>query len=134
VIFKGEIVFLTLEQVLAINYDQIERYGGSHGLRSVELLESAVFRSGMVFGGKDLYPDVFYKAAALMHSLILNHAFVDGNKRTGMVAGIVFLRVNNCRVELSKSDLIEVALKIGKNEWKIREIAIWLKENSVNVG
>lgn len=88
-------IFLTLEQVLAIHYDQIERYGGSHGVRDLALLESATQRPQASFMGEDLYPDIFKKGAALMHSLILNHPFVDGNKRSGVVSTASFLHYNS---------------------------------------
>src|SRR3990172_10842143 len=88
------IFFITLEQLLTIHEDQIDRYGGSHGIRDLNLLESALFRPQTTFSGEDLYKTIFDKAAALMHSLILNHPFVDGNKRTAVVAAIIFLLQN----------------------------------------
>ncbi len=78
--------YLTAEQVLFLHARLIEETGGSHGIRDVGLLQSAVARPRATFEGEDLYPDVCSKAAALMHSLINNHPFVDGNKRTGTAA------------------------------------------------
>ena len=80
--------YLKLEEVIAIYYDQIERYGGSHGIRDLNLLTSAVYRPQVSFGRKNLYPDIYAKASALMHSIMLNHPFVDGNNRTGITATI----------------------------------------------
>ena len=75
---------LTAEQVLFIHYRLIEETGGIHGIRDIPLLQSAVARPMATFGSDDLYPDIFSKAAALMHSIIKNHPFVDGNKRTSI--------------------------------------------------
>lgn len=76
----------------------IDKTGGSHGVRDLGLLESAVMRPKATFGGEELYSDVFSKAAALMHSLIRNHPFVDGNKRTGIAAAGLFLAQNGVQL------------------------------------
>ena len=73
--------YLSVEQVRALHADQLRLYGGATGLRDKGGLESALARPAMTFAGEDLYEDLASKAAALMHSLVLNHAFVDGNKR-----------------------------------------------------
>ena len=85
---------MKLDEVIAIHHDQIKRYGGSHGIRDLNLLISAVSRPQASFAGKDLYTTVFDKTAALIHSLIMNHPFVDGNKRTAMVSGARTLFIN----------------------------------------
>ena len=84
-------VYLSLEQVLGLHRIQLQRFGGAAGLRDRGLLESALARPQMTFGGEDLYPDIPAKAAALLHSLVANHPFVDGNKRVGAHAGILLL-------------------------------------------
>jgi len=71
------VIFLSFEEVIAIHHDQINRYGGSHGIRDLNLLISAISRPQASFAGKDLYPNLFLKAAALVHSLTLNHSFID---------------------------------------------------------
>jgi death-on-curing protein len=76
--------YLSIEQVRALHADQLRLYGGATGLRDNGALESAVARPAMTFGGEDLYEDLASKASALMHSLVLNHPFVDGNKRIGL--------------------------------------------------
>jgi death-on-curing protein len=85
---------LTPEQVLFIHSRLVTETGGSHGLRDLALLESAVARPRATFDSKELYPDLFTKAAALMDSLIKNHHFLDGNKRTGITATGLFFRIN----------------------------------------
>ena len=89
---------MTVEQVLFLHSRLVEETGGAHGVRDLGLLESAVARPGATFGGEDLYAEVFRKAAALMASLILNHPFVDGNKRTGIAAAALFLARNGCQL------------------------------------
>ena len=124
------IIYLTLEQVLLIHEDQVVRYGGSSGLRDLSLLESAIFRPQSTFGGEDLYQTIFDKVAALMHSLILNHVFVDGNKRTGTASMLVFLELNGYRLKVSQKVLVEAAMNVESKRWNIEEIATWLKKNS----
>lgn len=128
-----KIIFLTLEQALVIHEDQIVRYGGTSGLRDLGLLESAIFRPQSSFGGEDLYSTVFVKAAALAHSLILNHPFIDGNKRTGVVSTLVFLEINGYSFNVIQDQLIEMAFKIATKEFDIEEIADWLKKSSEKV-
>ena len=88
------ILYLSGEQVLRLHAHQIHNFGGSSGLRDRGALEAAVARPRATFGGEDLYADLASKAAALMHSLVMNHPFVDGNKRVGLAACLVFLEAN----------------------------------------
>ena len=85
---------LTAEQVLFIHSRLIDETGGSHGVRDTGLLLSAVERPKSGFGDTELYPDIFAKSAALMESLIKNHPFIDGNKRTAITSSAIFLQVN----------------------------------------
>ncbi|MFN2385718.1 MAG: type II toxin-antitoxin system death-on-curing family toxin [Thermoanaerobaculia bacterium] len=78
--------FLSIEQVLWLHQAQIETFGGSPGVRGRGSLEAAVARPAMTYGGEALYPDLAAKAAAFLHSLVMNHAFIDGNKRVGTAA------------------------------------------------
>lgn len=126
-----QVIYITLEQVLVIHQDQIDRYGGSSGLRELSLLESAVFRPQTTFSGEDLYKSHFDKAAALLHSLVLNHAFIDGNKRTGTVASIVYLKLNGISLAIQESELVEKIALIEKEKWGIEKISQWLEEKEV---
>lgn len=123
-------IYLTLEQILFIHQDQIERYGGSSGLRELSLLESAIFRPQTMFSGKDLYHDFFEKAAALLHSVVMNYAFIDGNKRAGAAAMLVFLELNHVHIFLDNKELEETILKIENEKWKIEQITNWLKNSA----
>ena len=122
-------VFLTLEQLLVIHEDQIERYGGSSGIRDLGLIESALFRPQSTFGGEDLYPSLFEKAAAFMHSILKNHAFVDGNKRTATVSTLVFLALNGKEVKVSQKELVQFAISVENGKLSLEDIASWLEKN-----
>ncbi len=122
--------YLTLEQILFIHEDQIERYGGTSGLRNLELLESAIFRPQSSFDGRDLYENIFEKAASLMLSLIHNHPFVDGNKRTGVVSGLVFLEINGFSLQVQQDELIETALAIATKKLDLEKTQDWIQQHS----
>lgn len=123
-------IYLTLEQVILIHQDQIDRYGGSHGIRDLTLLESAVFRPQSVFAGTDLYLSFFEKTAALFHSLVNNHAFIDGNKRTGTASMLVFLEINGYRLYATQSMLTNFVLLIVEKNLTVIEIGVWLEKYS----
>jgi len=92
----AERVYLTVAEVIAIHHHQIEEYGGAHGLRDQGALESAVFRAQTGY-----YSDLSEEAAALLESLVNNHAFLDGNKRVGFAAAHTFLLVNGFDLDVS---------------------------------
>lgn len=126
-------IFLTLEQLLIIHDDQIERYGGSHGIRDLGLLESALLRPQTTFGGQDLYLTIFHKAASLLHSLLMNHAFVDGNKRTAVTTTLVFLELNGYTLSVSQDPLVQTALQIENKKMTFGQIVSWLKKHSKRI-
>jgi len=123
-------VYLALEQVLELHRLQIQRFGGSAGLRERGGLEAALGRPQMTFAGEDLYPDVESKAAALMHSLVMNHPFVDGNKRTGVAVAELFLNLNGVELEADDDDLVAITLSVARGEVNAEALAIWLRQRS----
>jgi death-on-curing protein len=123
--------YLGPEQVLFLHARLIEETGGGHGLRDLAQLESAVSRPQATFGGQDLYPDLFAKAAALMDSLIRNHPFVDGNKRTGIAAAALFLVQNSYRLTATNAEVEAFVLRVVKGEPDVAEIAGWLQAHSI---
>lgn len=125
--------YLTLEEIVAIHENQINKWGGGYGIRDFGLLASAVARPQATFAGEDLYPDLFLKAAVLMHSIILNHAFSDGNKRTGTVSAARFLYINGYELEVSQRQLVRAARSVEDKKWDIEKIASWLKKNSKKI-
>ncbi|HVT61507.1 MAG TPA: type II toxin-antitoxin system death-on-curing family toxin [Thermoanaerobaculia bacterium] len=123
-------VYLSVEQIVELHAFQIERHGGAAGCRDRGVLESAVARPQATFGGEDLYPDLAAKAAALAHSLVLNHPFVDGNRRVGAHAALVFLRANSITLDLSPAELTELILAIARGEVEAAALAIWIRQRT----
>ena len=122
--------YLTPEQALFIHYRMIEGTGGSHGIRDVTLLQSALARPLATFDKNNLYPDIFSKAAALMHSIIKNHPFVDGNKRTAVTTASLFLLKNGYYLSASNKELERFTLKVAAKDIELQEIAKWFKKYS----
>jgi death-on-curing protein len=122
--------YLTLDIVLVIHEEMVERYGGSQGIKDIGLIQAAVARPQSSFGGEDLYQTIFDKAAVLFHSLMFNHAFVDGNKRTAMVSTARFLSVNRYDLEASQKEFVAFPLKVENQHLSIEEISKWLKRHS----
>ena len=123
--------YLTPEQVLFIHSRLVGETGGSHGVQDLGLLESAVARPKATFDSKDLYPDLFTKAAALMNSLINNHPFVDGNKRTALLVSFAFLDVNGLEVTASQEDAYLTILGLAAGEISKDQLAQWFDRNLV---
>jgi len=123
-------VYLSLEQVLALHKAQVEEYGGAHGLREMGGLESALARPQMTFGGEDLYKDVAEKAGALWHSLVMNHPFIDGNKRIGAMAAEFFLGLNGVDLLATDEQLVEITLATARGEMSAEALAIWIRQRS----
>jgi len=123
-------IFLTPEQVLFIHARLVAETGGEHGLRDLGLLESALARPQASFDGKDLYPGLAAKAAALLESLVNNHPFVDGNKRTGITAAGLFLRINGRRLTASNQDLEHFTLQVAQGALDFPAIVGWLQRYS----
>ena len=119
--------YLTDSEVAVIHARLIQRTGGSKGIRDIGLLESAVARPQATFDQKELYPTLWEKAAALMGSLISNHAFVDGNKRVGFVTVGLFLERNGQTLTATNDEVVELAMKIAQGKMGLEEIAQELK-------
>lgn len=122
--------YLTVAEVLLLHARLIQRTGGSGGVRDVGLLESAVARPQATFEGEDLYPDLWSKAAALMQSLIQNHPFVDGNKRTALAATGIFLELNGYTLTASNAQALDFTRHVTRGEMSSQEMAAWLKAHS----
>ena len=120
--------YLSLAQVLSLHAQQLQRYGGSDGVRDRGALESAIARPAMTFGGDDLYVDLASKAAALMHSLALNHPFIDGNKRVAAHAAILFCELNGHEFTGSVAEVVETTLAVAEGERSPEALAIWFRQ------
>lgn len=126
-------IFLNLDEVLAIHHTEVEKFGGSHGVRDLNLLDSAIQRPESSFMGDDLYPTIFDKVAALMHSILLNHPFVDGNKRTATASAAYFLYLNGYELEVTQEEMVQLALRVESKKIDLEQIAKWFKEYSVKI-
>ncbi|MEA1979337.1 MAG: type II toxin-antitoxin system death-on-curing family toxin [Chloroflexota bacterium] len=122
--------YLSPHQVLFLHARLIEETGGSHGVRDVGLLLSALGRPQATFEGKDLHPTIYQKAAVLSDSMINNHPFVDGNKRTGIGAAVLFLSLNGYVVTASNQELLDLTMQIAQKSITIGEVANWLERHS----
>lgn len=125
--------YLSVKDILLLHNMAVDESGGSHGLRDLGILESAVARPQSSFGGQDLYPDIFLKAAALVHGLLRNHPFVDGNKRTSMYSAMTFLELNGYKFDARQKEVVNFALKVENEKVEVEQIAKWLKEHSKKV-
>lgn len=108
-----EPVFLSLDEVLEIHEQQIDRYGGTHGLRDAAGLESAVATPQATFGGEFLHTSIPAMAAAYLFHISQNHPFLDGNKRAGANAAITFLLMNGWEPDFSEEELVDVVLSVA---------------------
>jgi len=127
---KGDIQYLSLEQVLAAHAALIKRYGGSQGIFNQGLLESAVFRPQASAFGQEAYPTLFEKCACIGYSLIQNHPFIDGNKRTGFAAMHLMLLINGYDLTSTAKEEITMAENIASGKMQEPEIVQWLKKHS----
>ena len=122
--------FLTREEVQEIHRQVIEATGGSTGVRDEGLLDSAVQRPQGGFGGELFYPDLAHQAAALLHSLAMNHPFVDGNKRTAFTAMDVFLRLNALRLHASEDEKYDFMIQVVTGQVTFEAIVNWIVSHS----
>lgn len=121
--------YLSLQEVISLHSLLIAQSGGSSGLRDRGALESAVAQPEASFGGEELYPDLASKAAALGHSLIQNHPFVDGNKRVGHAAMEVFLLLNGHEIAASIDEQEHIIISVASGKMARIELGEWLREH-----
>lgn len=126
----AEPVFLTAAEILEIHDDQISRYGGSPGIRDAGLLESDMSMPASSFGDKHLHEDIFEMAAAYLFHIAKNHPFVDGNKRAGAVAALVFLALNDIEIDAGEGEFENAVLAVADGRWDKAATAVFLRENA----
>ena len=122
--------YLDEEQLLLIHGFVVEETGGSHGVRDMHAIRSTAELPKQQVFGVELYPTVFDKAAVYTRNIITAHPFLDGNKRTGMTAAIVFLEKNGQVFTAPKGEVARFALEIVSHKHGIPKIAAWLRKNS----
>jgi death on curing protein len=120
--------FLDVDDVLEIHADQIVQHGGSEGLRDSGLLESAIAQPMAQFGGQFLHEDLFEMAAALHFSLVMNHPFVDGNKRTALMALLAFLDLNGYSILEPFPGLVDITLSVASGSMSKTQLAQLLRD------
>ena len=118
--------------IILLHEFSILDFGGSKGLRDYNLLLSAIGRPFQTFDGKELYPTPFEKAAALGESIIINHPFVDGNKRTALLAMLALLKEYEIETSFDADNVYRFIIAMSKSEKKYADILDWLKTNTTH--
>lgn len=114
-------------EALLLHARLTELTGGDPGIRDRGLLDSALEGAYQTFGGQELYPTVEEKGARLGHSLISNHAFLDGNKRIGMLVMLVFLEVNGAPIEPPVPEVARMGLAVAGGEMDYEALLAWVR-------
>ncbi|MCS6798685.1 MAG: type II toxin-antitoxin system death-on-curing family toxin [Myxococcota bacterium] len=120
--------FLTVEDVLILHREQSRRYGGSSAVRAIELLESAVAQAPATFAGEYLHADLFEMAAAYAFHIAQNQPFIDGNKRTGLLAALVFLDLNDVIIRDDLGELHDAMIAIAERRMDKATLASVLRK------
>lgn len=121
---------ISVNQTLEIHKIAIEKFGGADGIRDLSGLESALARPFQTFGGEDLYPGMLEKAAAIGESIIVNHPFIDGNKRTGYILMEAVMRFGGIRISCNDDETYQFVIDISTGDKRFDEIVEWLKANT----
>jgi len=126
--------FLRLEEVLVIHQQMLRIGGGKDGLLSFSMLHSAIERPRSKFAGRYLYKTIWLKVGALLQSLVKNHAFNDGNKRTAYYSTKRLLFKNGYVLNPKRENVLDFMVRVDVDNLSVKKIATWLKENSVKSG
>ena len=119
-------IMLSKEQVLLLHSQLISETGGIDGIRDIALLESAISNPFQSFAGQDVYPSIQQKAARLGFGLVKNHAFIDGNKRIGAHAMLVFLALNKIELNYTQKELSDIILEIASDKKGFDDLCKWI--------
>src|SRR3989339_2094060 len=125
--------YLFIDEVMVIHNKMIELFGGRKDVHDFTMLHSATERCKATFGGKDLYPTIFDKASALIQSLILNHPFDDGNKRTAFSSCVLFLYYNQYKLEYSKSETIQFTLDVDSHKLNFEQNSLFFPKKKKKI-
>ena len=123
-------VFLTLSEVIEIHEFQIEHFSGADGLRSLDLLRSAVGMPASTFSGNYLHPTIPDMAAAYLFHIVENHPFVDGNKRVGTMSALVFLELNGYDFDATDDELINIVLLVASSKITKESLSLFFRQYS----
>ncbi len=130
---KKPIRYLSEAEVIAVNERMVAKYGGLHGVKDIHMLGLAVGRPQMSIGFHDAYKTIFDKAAAMFDSIIHNHPFLDGNKRTSLFSAVLFLEYNGREIIFKRKEAVKFTKKVHDNRLSVEEISKWLKEHSEKI-
>ncbi len=118
------------EKVLLLQQLIIESSGGSFGVRDTNLLNSALLSVYQTYDGKELYPTKQEKAARLCYALISNHAFLDGNKRIGVLVMLSFLDINGIHLTYTDDELVDLGLGVASGKYLAQDVLDWIKSHN----
>lgn len=121
---------LTIEQLLQLHVLLVEQFGGSQGVRDLGRLEAAIATQTQIVFGSELYESPFEKAAAIIRGIIADHPFFDGNKRTGILAGLTLLELNGYVFDTKKGELEDFTVQIATDHLDISAIAQWFEKRT----
>ena len=124
---------ITLEEILLLHKNSIRDFGGSYGVRDINLLESAITRPFQSFEDAELYPSSFQKAAAILQSIVINHPFIDGNKRTGFLAAFALLFRLGIELTASNKDAYDFVVNVASSAVSFEEMTTWFAKNSQSI-
>jgi len=124
---------ISSEQVIQIHEILIDKFGGARGIRHIALLESALSRPYQTFDGIELYENQFQKAAAIIQSLLINHPFIDGNKRIGYVIMRLFLLEQGWDLNTSQDEKYQFVIQIAEGKMEFNAIVEWIISNAIKV-
>ena len=124
---------ITMELVVGIHRILIKKYGGAEGIRDESALHSAVNRPYQTFDGEELYETSVEKAAALLESIIKNHPFIDGNKRTGYVTMRILLKKDGKDISATEEERYEFVIKVAAGESEFEEIKQWIEKKLIEI-
>lgn len=124
-------IILSKEQIIALHSNLIAETGGSGGIRDEHLLESAINAPFQTFDNAEAFPSIQQKAARLGYGLVKNHAFVDGNKRIGAHAMLVFLALNKIDLEYTQTELSDTILKVAADEYSFDDLLNWILDHQL---
>jgi death-on-curing protein len=125
--------YLSLDEVYAIHQRMIKIGGGRGDIHDFSLLHSAIERARVTFAGHELYPTIWDKATALIQSLIKNHPFDDGNKRTAYYATKRFFYINDYELNAINDDIIQFTVFIDVHNLTKKDISLWLQSHCVKI-
>lgn len=123
-----DVNFLLIEEVVIIHEKMIEIGGGASGIRDIELLHSALGRPKASFSGDYLYPDILHMGGAILQSLVKNHPFVDGNKRTAFFAALRFFDKNEIEFAFKDVEIVAFMVRVDIDNLSVEEIVKWFKK------